>query len=1051
MNLSEKIPGKPWETPELTGINRLPMRATLHPYSTEKAALARRPERSKWVQPLNGRWKFKLFGRPEKVSAQQLCPKCRDAKWARINVPGNWTMQGFDRPHYTNIQMPFENRPPFVPEDNPTGVYHKTFRLPSSWRGRRAVIHFGGVESCFYLHLNGHLVGMSKDSRLPAEFDLTPFLSKGVNHLAVMVLRWSDGSYVEDQDHWWMAGIHREVFLYSTDNAYVQDVFALARLDRSLRNGALTVKTKVGFTNEPQEEHTLRAQLFDARGRAVLKRPVQARVSPVYREQQYQHELRASVPGVMHWSDESPNLYTLVVSLYNRRGRLVEATSTRVGFRNVEVRDRKLLLNGKPVLIKGVNRHDHDPHGGKTVPPETMLRDVLLLKQHNFNAVRTAHYPNDPAWYDLCDEHGLLVVDEANIESHANYSTLCRDPRWRESFLERGRRMVVRDRNHACVILWSLGNESGYGENHDELADRIRALDPSRPLHYEGVIRTNWKQRTELAGKISSRATDIICPMYPQVDDLINWARTTREARPLITCEYSHAMGNSNGGLKEYWDAFYKYKGLQGGFIWDWVEQGLPRKDRKGRSYWAYGGDFGDEPNDVNFCCNGLVMPDRTPKPAMAECSKLMQPLHVKAGNLARGEITVKNLAFFREADWLAGDWKLEVDGRAAARGKFKVPRIAPGKSARLRLSLKAPQMRAGQECFLTVNFRAKQRQSWCPKGHLVAWEQLAMPFKARPALPALPTRGELKLRSRGNSTTILNPQTGFEVVIDHKRGTLERVALCGRAIICAGPRFNIWRAPLDNDGVKGKAEQWHAHWKPLGRWMNAGLDELKCRTHDLAIREKRDGSVAVSISQRYTCRGSRKGFDHRHEYVILPCGVIRAKNTFGIDAGLPDVPRLGLRMTLAPEFTNLEWLGRGPGESYADRKAGTPIGRYCGTVSQQFFPYIVPQENGNKEDVRWLALSSEQRLGIQIQASRNMNFSAGHFTPEDLTAAAHTNELEPRKEVTLLIDAIQRGLGTASCGPDALPQYQIRGGTHRFEYAIVLLDGRKPGRLVLK
>jgi len=1050
MSLHDKILGKPWETPELTGINRQPMRATLHPYHSEKSALARRPERSRWVHDLNGRWKFRLFSRPEKVAPGHLDPECRDANWARINVPGNWTMQGFDRPHYTNVQMPFENDPPLVPGDNPTGVYRTRFRLPASWKGRRVVIHFGGVESCFYLHLNGRLVGMSKDSRLPAEFDLTPHLKSGTNHLAAMVIRWSDGSYVEDQDHWWMAGIHRDVFLYSTADAYIQDVAVTAGLDRGLHNGLLTIGARVNFAREPREEHVLGAQLYDSEGRTVLRKPLSSRISPIYREKQYESELSARVPRVLPWSDEVPNLYRLVVSLRDARGRLLEATSTRVGFRNVEVKNRQLLLNGRPVLIRGVNRHDHDPSGGKTVPRETMLKDVMLLKRHNFNAVRTSHYPNDPAWYDLCDEYGLLVVDEANIESHANYDTLCRDPRWKRSFHERGTRLVLRDRNHPSVILWSLGNESGYGENHDELADAIRRLDPSRPLHYEGVIRSNWKQRTALAGRISSRATDVICPMYPPHEHLAEWAAKTREHRPLIMCEYSHAMGNSNGGLKEYWDLIRKHRGLQGGFIWDWVEQGIPRKDSRGRFYWAYGGDFGDEPNDVNFCCNGLIMPDRSPKPAMTECHKVMQPIEITGANLARGEVRVKNRQFFRDTGWLTGNWKLEVDGRRVARGKLRLPRIAPGKSARLSIPVRQPKMRAGQECFLTVSIHARERQSWCPAGHLVAWEQLKMPFRGKGALPALRSRGELKIRKQRGRTMILNPQTGFEVVVDHRSGSLARFGLRGREILSAGPAFNIWRGPLDNDGVKGKEEQWRAHWKPLGRWMLAGFDKLSRRTENVTVRERLDGTVTVEISQRFTTRGSRKGFDFRHEYTILPSGVIRARNKFALDGGLPDIPRLGVRMTLPAAFTNLEWLGRGPGESYVDRKAGTPVGRYSGNVADQFFPYVVPQESGNKEDVSWLALLSPAGLGVQVQAAGPLSFSASHFTPEDLTAAYHPNELKPRDEVTLLLDCRQRGLGTASCGPDTLPQYRITPGTYRWEYSIVVLDGRKPGRLAL-
>jgi beta-galactosidase len=516
-------------------------------------------------------------------------------------------------------------------------------------------------------------------------------------------------------------------------------------------------------------------------------------------------------------------------------------------------------------------------------------------------------------------------------------------------------------------------------------------------------------------------------------------------------CEYSHAMGNSNGGLADYWELIRKHRGLQGGFIWDWVEQGLPRKDVEGRTYWAYGGDFGDEPNDVNFCCNGLVMPDRTPKPAMAECRKVMQPIGISPANLRRGELVIRNRQFFRDTGWLAGDWKLEVDGRAVSRGKFRMPRIAPQKSARVRLPLKAPEMRAGQECFLTVSVRAREKQSWCPAGHLVGWEQLAMPFRGAQPLPAPHGRGRLEVRQRARRATVRDPASGLKLVFDLKGGLLQSIAVGRREMVRSGPAFNIWRAPLDNDGVKGKPEHWRSERKTLGRWMNAGFDRLSCRTKDASLRRRRDGSVAVEILQRFTCRGGRRGFDFRQTYTVLPNGIIRVRNAFGVDAGLPDVPRLGVRMTLAPAFTDLEWLGRGPGESYADRKTGAPIGRYSGKVAEQCFPYIVPQENGNKEDVRWLALTSAGGLGLQIQAGGPMSFSAGHFTPEDLTAAYHTNELEPREEITLLLDYRQRGLGTGSCGPDTLEQYRIPDGKrYRWEYVMIVLDGRRPGRLAL-
>jgi beta-galactosidase len=1053
MTLDPNIFARPWETPELTAINRLPMRATLFPYPDESRALSLDPGRSPWFRRLDGVWRFRLFGRPEEVAPRHLSGKVSGGGWSRLRVPGNWTMQGFDRPHYTNVIMPFRNDPPRVPDRNPTGVYRTSFVLPAGWRRRRTIVQFGGAESVLYVFLNGRQVGMSKDSRLPAEFDLTPFLRAGRNELAAVVIRWSDASYVEDQDHWWQAGLHRSVLLYSVADARLADVAVRAGLDRRLRTGLLDVRVEVGFAVEATEAHTVCARLYDGRGRRPAGPPMTARVSPVFREEGYKVSLSARVPRVRPWSDEVPSLYTLAVSLLDARGRVVEATALRVGFRNVEVRGRSLLLNGQAVTIRGVNRHDHHPLAGKAVPRETMLQDVLLLKRHNFNAVRTSHYPNDPHWYDLCDEYGLLLFDEANIESHANYRTLCRDERWRAAFLDRGMRMVLRDRNHPSVIVWSSGNESGYGPHHDELAAWIRSTDPTRPLHFEGAVYRRWWQgHRELSRSVSRRVTDIICPMYPSIEEIVRWAGHVRDDRPLIMCEYSHAMGNSNGSLSDYWHAFRTHRALQGGFIWEMLDHGIPKRDARGRRYWAYGGDFGDRPNDGDFCVDGLVWPDRTPHPAMEEFRKLAQPVKLEARDAGRGRFTLANLAHYRSTGWLAGEWELQVDGRTTSRGRFRMPDVPPQKSAALTLPLRKPAMRAGQEAFLTVRCRAARAEPWCPAGHLVAWEQFRLPWRGDAPLsaPQAGAGGRLQLVERGGRSRLRNPENGFELVVDRRAGRIARLALGGRTLLVAGPRFNVWRGITQNDGVRSKPADWTGPRKAAGRWIDAGLDRLTPRVLAASVRLLPDGSARVAIRQRYTCRVSRKGFDHEQEYRVLASGLVLASNVFRVDPLLPDPPRLGVRLIAAPELCNLSWLGRGPHESYADRKAGAPVGLYSGTVAGQYVPYVVPQEHGNKEDVRWLSLTGRGGKGLFVQARGPLSFSASHYTPEDLTAARHTSDLEPRDEVILHLDLQQRGLGTASCGPDTLPQYCIAPGReYRFDYALLALDGkRRPGRI---
>ncbi|MBN2583616.1 MAG: DUF4981 domain-containing protein [Planctomycetes bacterium] len=1050
--LLSEIFQRPWEQPELTSLNRLPMRATLWPHKSAAAARSLDVGKSPWVLSLDGRWSFRLFERPEAVRPADLGVKSPKG-YGTITVPGNWTMQGYDKPHYTNVVMPFANTPPTVPDENPTGVYRRTFDLPAGWSSRRTVLQIGGGESCYYVYLNGRFVGMSKDSRLPAEFDLTPHVKTGRNVLAVMCIRYGDASYVEDQDHWWMAGLYRSVRLYSTDHCYIEDLFARALLNKSdYRTGRLSVAVKINFDRPPtlDEVHTIEAMLFDAGGRAVLRKPLAGTVSPSYRESYYECALATTLRSVKPWSPEVPNLYRMVVTLKDARGRAIEHTGCRIGFRTVEISDRKFLLNGRQVLIKGVNRHDHDPDTGKTVSREAMLKEVRLLKQFNFNAVRTSHYPNDPAWYDLCDEYGILVLDEANIESHANYATLCRDPRWSDAWFERVSRMVLRDKNHPCIFGWSLCNESGYGENHDRAAAWVRAYDPDRIVHNEGSIKPRWDQGPpNQYGPGGERANDFLNPMYPSIADAIKVGRAGKDKRrPFIMCEYAHAMGNSCGCLKEYWDAIDTYEGLGGGFIWDWIEQGLRKTDPKtGREFWAYGGDFGDEPNDVDFCCNGMIMPDRTIKPQMWEFKKLVQPVGIAAKDLKTGRLTVTHRDAFRDLDWLEGHWQLTVDGRRAAKDKLPRLKVAPRKSQVVRLALPRVAMKAGQEAHLRISFHARRKQAWCDKGHEVAWEQFALPAESTGHLAAPSPCGALTVFS-GRTAAV--GSRGLSVTVDPKAGRLVGLSIEGRLLIAAGPAFNLWRGPLDNDGVKGRKDQWSTDRKPLGRWMNAGYDRLTVRTLKAEVKE-RGGVLTVSNAERHTPRSGKGSFEVANTYRIRPDGVVLCRHVIGFADGMTDPPRLGVRLTAAAGLERLTYLGRGPWETYPDRCYAGDVGLYEQTVDEQYFPYIVPQETGLKTAARFFALCDANGTGVQFQAiGRPVAFSALHYTPDDFTAACHTCDLERRDETTVLIDAVHRGLGTASCGPDTLAKYQIVPGHYVLSYAIIPLSGTKPQRFEL-
>jgi beta-galactosidase len=1039
-----------WETPEQTEINRLPMRSTLPPCKTVAQARSMRASQSPWVLSLDGQWDFRYYENPASITPADLDPEA--AAGSPITVPGNWTMQGWDKPHYTNCAMPFKNQPPLVPADhNPTGLYRTTFNIPESWKGRRVIIQFGGVESCFCVYLNGTFIGMSKDSRLPAEFDLTKHLKDGSNTLVVLCIRFSDGSYLEDQDHWWMAGVYRSVFLYSTANAYIEDVFAKAIPDEKFKNGTLSIKTKINFIEDPSKTyppasgktaHTIEATLFDAAGKSVPLPAGRVAIRNSYRKDYYEGEIRTTVKNIKLWSPEIPTLYTLVLTLKNPDGRAVEHVSCRVGFRKVEVKNREFLLNGCPIYVKGVNRHDFDPDTGKTVLREKMIEEILLLKQFNYNAVRTSHYPNDPMWLDLCDEYGIMIIDEANLESHANYYTLCRDPRWGKPFFERVQRMVLRDKNHPCIIAWSLGNESGYGENHDRVADWVRWYDDSRLLHNEASMRSPTGNISDKGGL---RSSDWQAPMYMPIPDMVAHADNTRgydevdTVRPLIQCEYVHAMGNSCGCLKEHWDAFYAKHGLQGGFIWDWIEQGIRKIDpASGKEFWAYGGDFGDRPNDVNFCCNGMIMPDRTIKPQMWEFKKLAQPVWITAGKLAKGEIHIFNADFFQSLEWLSGSWVVEVEGKPVQHGSLPLLKLAPQSGKTLALPLKPVQMAKGEEAYLRISFKTREKQPWCARGHEMAWEQFKLPWKGTEALPK-PATHATSLAMDGNRICYGD---GLEAIIDQASGNLVSLSQEGSPLLLQGPLFNIWRGPLDNDGVKGKKEQWTAAWKPLGRWVNAGYDQLSLTASQVSCRQQPAGIVLES-NQTWTCREEKGSFAVENRYRFMKNGLLLCEHTFSFADGMTDVPRLGVMLQVAKGHESLEWFGRGPFESYADRKYANDFGRFKGTVTEQYFPYIVPQENGNKEDVTWFSLRNAERTGLQIQTQgKPFGFSAHHFTPDDLTKAYHTYDVPHRPEITVLLDACQRGLGTASCGPDTLDPYIIKPGIYKLAYAIIPLQG---------
>jgi beta-galactosidase/beta-glucuronidase len=990
------------------------------------SALHGRREQSPYFQNLNGDWQFHYVANPDAVPAAFYANDLHSLSWDPIRVPGNWTMQGYDKPIYTNVKMPIPPDPPWVPQDdNPTGLYRQTFTVPDIWQERQVFICFEGVESAFYLWVNGRFVGYSQGSRTPAEFDLTSFVQPGENQLAAMVIRWSDGSYLEDQDHWWMAGIYRDVYLYSLPQVSIHNYFVHTKLDENYRDAILEVAVELEAFNAPwPADYFVEMQLFDEQEKPLFEAPVkhtfQAAVSepPII-------TLHQAIDNPYKWSAETPYLYILLLSLHNPEGELLQMLSCKIGFRQVQIKGRELLVNGKAVLFKGVNRHEHDDRHGKTVDEASMIADIKLMKQFNFNAVRNSHYPTHPRWYKLCDEYGLYVIDEANIEAHALYDRLCSDPQWTHAFLERGQRMVQRAKNHACIIIWSLGNESGYGPNHDGLAGWIRGADPTRPLHYEGAISRSHGQDWH----DGARVTDVVCPMYPQVSEIEAYGADQSGERPLIMCEYAHSMGNSTGNLKEYWQAIRKYHGLQGGFIWDWVDQGLLKSDDQGNSYWAYGGDFGDTINDANFCINGLIWPDRTPHPAMYEAKKIFQPVAIEAVDLLAGQVEISNEQDFQGMDGLVGRWELAIDGRVVQDGALPPLNIPPGGSQVIALPLQEPHLQRGQESFLNIRFTLAEEAAWADVGHEIAWEQISLPYRAAAVSPRpLDQVPALQLAQNDSKATISGPD--FSIEFDKENGSLTRWAFNGTSLLSTGPSLTTWRAPTDNDGLKLAADR---PGQVLDFWLQAGLDQLSCASEIAAIDQPAPQVVHLRVRSISGSAAHPQALIHETTYSIYGDGEILLENRLQAEANLPVLPRVGLVMTLPPGFEQLTWFGRGPHENYPDRQEGAAVGLYNSTVDEQYVPYIMPQDNGNKTDVRWLALTNEKGVGLLAAGLEPLAFSATHFTDADLFAARHTHELQRREEVILHLDAQQMGLGGASCGPSTLAPYLIMPGSFSF------------------
>ena len=1010
--------GHDWENPQVVGINKVRGHTLYVSHDSVQDALAIPRESSPYFQLLNGHWDFKFFTSPLDVPEDFT----RSVQFTdKIEVPGTWMLQGYDKPIYTNVKMPFPALPPFVPQENPTGLYSREFDIPTNWDGRRTAIVFDAVESAFYLYVNGQPVGYSQGSRIPAEFDITNFVQVGKNTLHAIVIRWSDASYLEDQDHWWLAGMYRDVYLYSRPQTYMEDIFFTTDLSDDLTASDVHVRVRLTSNHEAQlPQHLVFAQLYDGE-EPLFETPLQG--NPIVDLTQIRKaELHGHLARIKLWSAEAPNLYRLVVWLIDPDGNTIDVQTCKVGFKRVEMRDRQLWVNGQTVTLYGVNRHEHEDTRAKAIRLEAMIADVKLMKQFNINAVRCSHYTNHPRWYELCDEYGIYMIDEADIETHALYNRLCHEPEWLNGFMERGVRMVERDKNHASIIIWSLGNESGFGTAHTALAGWIRGYDPSRPIQYEGATAPDW-----FKGQL---ATDIVCPMYPTIEQIVAYAQSPERDRPLIMCEYAHSMGNSTGNLKEYWDAIEANEGLQGGFIWDWIDQGIVKHAEDGTAYWGYGGDFGDTINDSNFIFNGVVAPDRTPHPALYECKKLFQPLQVKAVDLLSGKVEITNKRYFVTLNDLVLRWQIKAEGQVLAEGQASLPTIAPRTAQRIDLGYIHPTLPADlHEGWLNLHFIQTEPTRWASAGHEVAWEQFALPVKAGEVSPSAPLTGRITLDNHDDSMVVAGES--FRIEFDKAQGMLKSWVVNGHELVHAGIGLQVMRAPTDNDRLDTIPDR--AKWNMLRDWKAAGIDQLTRLVESVAWEMPNPHTGVVELKTTYLVPSGKVAFVHTQRYTIQADGMVVLENGVACDSSLPPLPRVGITMQWVEGFEQVAWYGAGKHETYRDRRAAL-IDVYHSTVTDEYFPYPFPQENGNKTDVRWIQLSNSS-LGLTIKASMDqpIEASVSHFTVDDLTEATHTYQLKPRPQTIMNIDAMQCGLGGASCGPGTLPQYLVMPKQYQF------------------
>jgi len=1082
-----------WQDQSVLCRNRQPARANFIPFPDTVAALSTEARHSSRMKSLNGQWKFHYTENPGDIPQGIESADYDDTSLPLIPVPSNWQLHGYGLPNYTNVRYPYPVDPPFVPDDNPVGIYRRSFSLPASWTSRRTFLIFNGVNCYFRVWVNGIEVGMSKGSHMPAEFDIADFVQEGANSLVVQVYQWSDASYLEDQDMWRFSGIFRDVYLISTPETRIADVHLNTLLVNDYKDGTLNVRVKVarasdtgrsglqnqatnmlglgetllahgviteaqlsqaravqraapddlrsiilnlGFATEAQITSALaqaaaeitstrsgdasgsgvtvhlKLSLYDAAGapagETALSNPTALGAGGA-------DVLQGSIDVVNAalWTAETPNLYTLVVSLADLDGNVTEAACFQVGFREVRIDAGRLLVNGTPVLLRGVNRHDTDPDRGHAMSREDLERDLWTMKRFNINTTRTSHYPPDAYWLELCDKHGMYVIDEADVETHGfgetgNVSEISDDPSWESAYVDRAVRMVERDKNHASVIMWSLGNESGYGCNHVAMAAEIRVLDPTRPIHYEQDY--------------DAKTADVYSRMYDSVEKVWEWGKHREQPdKPYFLCEYAHAMGNGPGSLGDYWEAIEASPKNIGGCVWEWADHGLRQHTADGKEWFAYGGDFGDYPNDGNFCIDGLVSPDRDPHPALIELKTVYQPVRITLADTAAGTVSVRNRYAFASLAHLAPSWTLLRNGVPLEHGILAPLEIAAGDTSEVTIPYQLKPSDSTAEYAVNLSFTLAGDTAWAKAGHEVSWGQVIVQSPAPAAAPA--DTASLTLRHDDREHVISGDD--FELAFDRRTGALLRWISDGQSLLVNGPRLNLWRAPTDND--HGMANS----------WRRRGFDRLTPRANRVCVTQTSSDLVTVEVDVTLGAPIVRPVGTGSYRYTISGNGQVQLETKFVASASCTDLPRIGLAIDLPGELDRFAWYGNGPHESYSDRKDSVKLGLWSGKVADQYHAYVRPQEYGNKTDVRWAAVTNAQGSGLIVEGAPLVNVSVHEYSLQNLTDARHTTDLVKGGLTHLYVDLAQCGLGSQSCGPGPLEKYLLK--PQEYAFTVVL------------